>query len=533
MLGPRLAAVLREAAIATLCLFALPFCAATRLHAPSHVSLDHDEGSKAYRADASCAGNPLDPYRHDLAASDYPPLCFVIVASVGKRFGALLGAGSARTRRARRWSSATGVSGTAYSGFERPPDAPGSVAIGAGLVTAAGLPAIPGYRLRNLRMTPVPSVSILGITQSRDTSAHGGGPVVAVNLANYLAQCGVKVQVPVFTRLPRDRLPFRFDPAVDVTVLHGQSRLALFAQIVTSLRRHRPQVVLAGGHKADVLAARAGLIPGLRFDLWAWLHHHLSSEMAGWPEAKRRRRVRAWRWVIRRAKGVITVSQGIADDLIRVTGCPPQKVTVIYNPIIHPRLAARLEEPPDHPWLTDGGPPVVLGVGRLVGEKDFQTLIRAFALVHTIRPARLLLIGEGEERARLAEQALSLGLGKVVDLPGFRPNPLPYMRAARLLVLPSRTEGFGNVLVEALYCGTPIVSTDCPSGPREILGDGRYGRLVPVGDSQSMASAILETLRAPPERERLRARAMEFSVERSAERYCRIMGLIRQPPATV
>jgi glycosyltransferase involved in cell wall biosynthesis len=368
-------------------------------------------------------------------------------------------------------------------------------------------------------MTPVPSICILGITHGSDTFAYGGGPVVAINLANYLARAGVRVQVPVVTPLPRDRLPFPFDPEVGVSVLDGQSRLALFAQLVAHLRRHRPRVVLAGGHKADMLAARARLIPGLRFDLWAWLHHHLSSEMAGWPEGKRRRRVRAWRSVIRRAKGVITVSQGLADDLIRVTGCPPQKVEAIYNPIIHSGLRSRLEETPAHPWLTDGGPPVILGVGRLTAQKDFATLIGAFALVRKRRPSRLLIIGEGEERARLLDLVSLLGLRDSVDLAGFEPNPLPYMRASRLLAMSSTWEGFGNVLVEALYCGTPVVSTDCPHGPREVLAGGEYGRLVPVCDQEALAMAILDTLDEEPDRQKLRRRAAEFSVERAGHHY--------------
>jgi glycosyltransferase involved in cell wall biosynthesis len=374
-------------------------------------------------------------------------------------------------------------------------------------------------------MTAVPSICILGITHSGDTSAYGGGPVVAVNLANHLARSGIRVQVPIFTQLPRDWLPFPFDPEVGVSVLDGQSRLALFTQILAHLRRHRPQVVLAGGHKADMLAARALLAPGINFDLWAWLHHHLSSEMAGWSEAKRRRRVRAWRSVIRRAKGVIAVSQGLADDLIRVTGCPPEKVKAIYNPIIHSGLGPRLAERPAHPWLTAGGPPVVLGVGRLTAQKDFATLIGAFALVRKRRSARLLIIGEGEERARLLGLVSLLGLRDSVDLPGFEPNPLPSMRAAHLLVMSSTWEGFGNVLVEALYCGTPVVSTDCPHGPREILADGDYGRLVPVRDREALAVAILDTLDEAPDRQKLQRRAADFSVERSGDRYRETLGL--------
>jgi len=370
------------------------------------------------------------------------------------------------------------------------------------------------------------SISILGLVHRGTSNAYGGAPVVVLNLANHFVKRGIGVHVPVFTRERPDELPFPFEPEVDVTALDGQSRLVLFAQVVAHLREHRSQVVMAGGNKADVLAARASRVPGLTFDLWASLHHHLSSEMGGWSEDKRRRRIRTWRSIIRRAKGVITVSQGLADDLVQVSGCPVDKVRVIHNPIIHSGLGPRSQEPADHPWLADGGPPVILGVGRLTAQKDFATLIGAFALVHTGRPSRLLIIGEGEERDRLASLAALLGVSDAVDLPGFKPNPLPFMRGARLVAMSSRWEGFGNVLVEALYCGTPVVSTDCPHGPREVLADGRYGRLVPVGDHEALAAAMLDTLEQEPDRERLRLRAADFSVERSGDRYLEVMGLL-------
>jgi glycosyltransferase involved in cell wall biosynthesis len=370
-----------------------------------------------------------------------------------------------------------------------------------------------------------PSISILGLVHRGDSIAYGGAPVVVFNLANYFVKRGIGVQVPVFAGENARVLPFPFDPEVRVSVLDGKTHLSLFSQLVAHLSEHRPQVVLAGGTKADLLAAWATRVPGLRFRLWSSLHHHLSSEMAGWSESKRRRRIREWRAIIRRAQGVITVSQGLAEDLVQVVGCQPAKVKVIYNPIVHPGLAARAQAKAHHPWLAEGGPPVILGVGRLTAQKDFATLIGAFALVHEKRPCRLLIIGEGEERERLTALAALLGVGKDVALAGFKQNPLPYMRAARLVAMSSRWEGFGNVLVEALYCGTPIVSTDCPHGPREVLADGRYGRLVPVGDQAELATAIRETLDAAPERERLRQRAEGFSVEHSGDRYLEVMSI--------
>jgi glycosyltransferase involved in cell wall biosynthesis len=166
----------------------------------------------------------------------------------------------------------------------------------------------------------------------------------------------------------------------------------------------------------------------------------------------------------------------------------------------------------------------LLGVGRLEPQKDFALLLRAFARIRRERAARLLILGEGRERPRLTQLAKALGVADSVDLPGFVPNPYAHMTRANLFVLSSRYEGLGNVVIEALACGCPVVSTDCPSGPAEVLDRGRYGRLVPVGDPAALAQAILAALEEPVDRARLRGRAAQFSVERAARRYLELMG---------
>jgi len=372
-----------------------------------------------------------------------------------------------------------------------------------------------------------PRITLIGLTQRKNTRAFGGAPVVIVNLANHFARRGFPVEVLIFTHRRVTEFPFVFDPAVSVHRLAAQSRVLLQAGVAYDLARSRPARILAVGNKANALVARAIGLPGLKGELWATLHHSLSSEMAGWSEAKRRKRVRQWRWILSRAAGLIAVSRGVADDFAAVTGVDAGRLHVIYNPIIDPALDARLREPADHPWFADASPPVILGVGRLTEQKDFANLINAFAEVQRRRPCRLLILGEGEERARLEALAVTLGVRERVDLPGFVPDPLAFMRSARLLVMSSRWEGFGNVLVEALYCGTPVVSTDCPHGPREVLADGQYGRLVPVGDPVALAAAIVDSLGEKPDKLRLKTRAEFFSVERSGDCYLELMGLCR------
>jgi glycosyltransferase involved in cell wall biosynthesis len=229
------------------------------------------------------------------------------------------------------------------------------------------------------------------------------------------------------------------------------------------------------------------------------------------------------------ADGIVVPSRGAALDLAEVSGLAPQRIRVIPNPIVTPALAELAQASVDHPWLQfpvqSPAIPVILGVGELCARKDFGTLICAFALVRRERPARLVILGKGRQRETLEALARELGVGADVSLPGFVHNPYPYMKRASVFVLSSVYEGFGNVLVEALATGTPVVATDCPSGPREILEDGRYGHLVPVGDVQGLARGILDTLAHPPEPALLAQAAEPYRVEGSATRYLATLGI--------
>ena len=187
---------------------------------------------------------------------------------------------------------------------------------------------------------------------------------------------------------------------------------------------------------------------------------------------------------------VIGISRGVADDLSQTAGLPRERIKILYNPVVTPELREKARAPLNHPWFEAGQPPVILAVGRLTKQKDFPTLIRAFAQVRQSRPARLLILGEGPDRPALEALVNQLGLEDSVAMPGFVDNPYAYMSRASLYVLSSRWEGLPTVLIEALYCGPPIIAMDCPSGPREILADGQHGLLVPVGDITALAQAI-------------------------------------------
>jgi glycosyltransferase involved in cell wall biosynthesis len=286
------------------------------------------------------------------------------------------------------------------------------------------------------------------------------------------------------------------------------------------LRREEPDALIARLSYANLVALWARSLAGSRTRVVVTEANTLSRRTAG-----RKRPGRAWLRLlpelIRRsyvhAEAIVALADGGADDLAAVTGLARDRIETISNPVVSPRLEQQASEAVDHPWFAPQAPPVILGVGRLVPQKDFATLVRAFARVRAERPARLVILGEGEGREPLLALARELGVEKEMDLPGFQANPFAFMARCAVFVLSSAWEGMGNVLVEALAAGCPVVSTDCPHGPREVLDDRALGPLVPVGDDAALARAILRTLDAPGDPSLRQERAAEFSVERAVD----------------
>ena len=219
------------------------------------------------------------------------------------------------------------------------------------------------------------------------------------------------------------------------------------------------------------------------------------------------------------ADAAVGVSLGVTAELAKVSGISANRLHTIYNPIVSKNLLQKANETPDHPWFNNTGPPIVLAIGRLDKQKDFPTLLTAFARLLDQCSARLVVLGEGPLRPTLLALAHNLHISEHVDFPGFVSNPFAYLAKARLFVLSSRYEGFGNVLVEAMACGCPVISTDCRSGPAEILENGRWGKLVPTEDPEALAQAMIHTMDTPSQRDALRERASYFSVERAVDRY--------------
>ena len=226
------------------------------------------------------------------------------------------------------------------------------------------------------------------------------------------------------------------------------------------------------------------------------------------------------------ADHLVGVSRGVAANVADVPGVDKSEISAIYNPVYFeemPKLALKF---PDHPWTHDDGPPVVLAAARFSKDKDFPTLLRAFRRLSERRSVRLLILGEGRWRKRYEALIQKLDLSDSVSMPGRVDDPLSYMARAAVFVLSSRREGLANVLIEALACGCPVVSTDCPYGPSEILEGGRWGELVPVGKDGELADAIERTLDNPLPREVLRRRAEFFSVDKAVDQYEKLIAKV-------
>jgi glycosyltransferase involved in cell wall biosynthesis len=308
---------------------------------------------------------------------------------------------------------------------------------------------------------------------------------------------------------------------VRILPLEGVREEALAAYVIQT----RPDLLMTGKLADDraALSCRERLgqtgWPGTRLVTTVGTPLSARLETFRWNPLKRWREQRRIHADYARLDGISAVSEAVAEDLrsrFLISGLP---LRVLCNPIVPDDVAARAKAPCLHPWLAHGGPPVILAVGGLRKVKDFPTLLRAFARLPSAGDARLLILGEGKERGRLTQLVSRLGLEGRVELPGFVADPYPYLARARVLVLSSRREGLGNVLVEAFAVGTPVVATDCPGGVRALLDQGRLGALVPVGDDRALVEAIAAAISTRPDPAPLVRAAEPYRVSIAARAY--------------
>lgn len=365
-------------------------------------------------------------------------------------------------------------------------------------------------------MTHIPKIACFFAT-----SGHSGVDRAMKHLIPALLKRGY----PVDLLHVRKHGPYIEEEGVNIVDLGSKHVYPSLPAVVSYLKREKPFVMLTDKDRVNRTAIFAKKLAGVDTRLILSSGTTISIDLAS----------RDWfdRWSQRISMGklypyadnVIVTSVGVADDMAAYTGLARELITVVPSPVVPAGCFERSHPRPDHRWFQAGEPPVILGVGELCMRKDFQMLLRAFAQVRAQRKCRLVILGKGRQHDELVELARSLGVDKDVDFAGFQANPYAYMQHAALFAFTSRWEGLGFVVIEALALGTPVVSTDCPSGPREILQDGKYGQLVPVGDDSAMAQAIIETLNNPMEPQMLQQAARCYEIEASATAYLAAFGL--------
>lgn len=323
----------------------------------------------------------------------------------------------------------------------------------------------------------------------------GGVERVFVNLANGLHESGAEVDLVV--GWSGGAIAAAIEKGICVFDLRSKRMMSSIPRLASYLKKREPEAVIAGMTHSTAAAVSARALSRTDPIVIATEHTTMSKVVANGKGVKYRLMPRWGRLTLDSADVIVAVSAGVADDLSAQTGIARERIQVIYNPVIASDLFSAAALDPGHPWLQPGEPPVILSVGRLEKQKDFPTLVRAFSLVARQRSSRLMILGEGPERGGIQRVITDLGLTNLVALPGSVINPYPFMSRAAAFALSSQWEGFGVVLVEALALGLPVVSTNCPHGPAEILRGGCYGTLVPVGDHETMARALLFALDNP------------------------------------
>ncbi len=347
----------------------------------------------------------------------------------------------------------------------------------------------------------------------------GGAERITVTLANGLAQCGYRVDLVLASA--KGGFVSQVSSQVQMHDLSVERVFLALPGLVRYLRQERPDVIISGMTHANLIAilSKALSMTNTRVvivehTVWSWIKYQSNLRMEKFLYS-------ICKWLYPQADAFVAVSHSILEDVSKYVSLSPEKSFCIYNPVIFPNFDNLKEQPVSLSWLADKKNPVILAVGRLVAEKDFATLIRAFALVRRRVVSKLIILGEGAERTALEDLVRELGLVDDVVLPGYIQNPYAYMAKSDLFAVSSLYEGLPTVVIEALACGLPVVSTDSDAS-REALENGKYGVLVPLRDELALANALLTALSTNHNKEILLERACEFSTNAAIENYLRL-----------
>ncbi len=364
----------------------------------------------------------------------------------------------------------------------------------------------------------VPHVAFYGIR-----GGEGGLSPVLRNLINTTSRLGIKSTI-IIHGVPEEL--DLLDDHVSIVRLPNIPKDLRFIPLASCLRRHQPTHLLSNREWGNWNASLARALVQCPTKLVFRVGNPLDVTLKRRNLIKKALRKYKISMSYKRADLIICNSQKIREDVLSLTKLIGKKVVVLNNPTITNDIYQLADAPPAVPVSIATGEKAIVAVGRLAKQKAFDVLISAFALVAEHIPARLLIVGNGKEYGSLKQLARSLKIEDRVHFVGFQKNPFPYLKLASLFVLSSSWEGSPNVLIEALALGVPSVATDCPTGPREILADGRFGRLVKVGDAKALAEAMLETLKSPPSHYLLKRAAEPFWAETATKAYLKTMGVL-------
>ncbi|MDR3529386.1 MAG: glycosyltransferase [Rhodopila sp.] len=349
--------------------------------------------------------------------------------------------------------------------------------------------------------------------------AGGGVERQSLIIAEEFRRHGVDVTL-VLHRL-RGQLLDQVPVGLRVVDLNTSRTLLDIPRLVHFLRTEKPDILLSNLDLNNVAALLAKGLGFSRTKVVICQHNPISSSFTACENWLYRYVGLSYRVLSPLISRAVAVSGGVAEELGGVAGLPKDRILTINNPVVGPDFQARSNENADHPWFHEPHRPVFVTAGRLVTQKDHETMIRALSIHRQRFDSRLIVLGTGPLHDALRDLVVRLDLAASVDFLGFRSNALPFFRQADAFLLSSRCEGFGNVIVEALGCGTPVISARCEHGPAEILDNGRYGVLVKQQDPKALAEAMdqVATLRERFPAELLRRRAAEFSYSACASRY--------------
>ncbi|MBL1215448.1 MAG: glycosyltransferase [Ignavibacteriae bacterium] len=356
----------------------------------------------------------------------------------------------------------------------------------------------------------------------------GGAERMMLNLAKGFAEKGIETQLV----LAIAEGPYLKDIPSSIEVIDFESKKVLYS--INKLRKYlveqKPDVLISTLSRVNIAAIIAKSLAGVNTKLILreanTFSVYLDSNKSIWDKIIDS----MIKILYRRGDKIVAVSEGVADDLKKTLPRLKSKITVIYNPVIDEEVFERADEPVDNDWFNDEEIPVIIGVGRISEQKDFSTLIKAFNIVSQQKEIRLLILGKynenDQEYVKLIELINELGISDKVKFEGFVSNPFAYLSRASVFVLSSKWEGLPGVLIQALACGCPVVSTDCPSGPNEVINNESIGYLSPVGDYEILADKIIKTLDRNIDKTILINRAKEFSVDKGAENYLKMIAAL-------